>query len=105
MNGEYVYKIGITKRDVDERIKDFKTGNISNFFPLKVFKADKYAHTIEKRLHHHFGTKRIDMDREWFDLLDEDIENFLPLCDKFYHTFKTLEENNSYIQDKGIDFH
>ena len=104
MNGDIVYKIGITKRTVDERIKDFKTGNVSNFFPLKVFKTDKYAHTIEKRLHDTFRDKRIDMDREWFMLEDEDINEFLPLCERFYQTFKALEEGNTYLQDRGIEF-
>jgi len=98
LNDYTVYKIGLTKRAVCERIKDFKTGNISDFKALKVYNTDNYAHTIESRLHLHFKAKRIDMDREWFNLTEEDIESFLPLCDKFYNAFKMLEENNTYIQ-------
>ena len=36
------------------------------------------------------------MDREWFMLEDEDINEFLPLCERFYQTFKALEELEEY---------
>jgi len=75
-----VYKIGITKREVNERIKEFKTGNISDFNPIRIYQTEKFVHSIETRLHKHFGEKRIDMSREWFNLNQDDIDSFMPLC-------------------------
>jgi tRNA splicing ligase len=57
--------------------------------------------SIETKLHHYFKFKKID--GEWFSLTDEDIENFEKQCDKYYKTFEILEEN-TYIQDRNINF-
>ncbi len=59
INDEVLYKIGYTKRKVEQRIKDFKTGNASDFDIIGTFICDKYHITLEKRLHNFFRTKKI----------------------------------------------
>lgn len=99
---EKYYKIGITKRKVEQRIKDLKTGNPADFNIEKIYRTDKYANSIEKRLHSKFKSKKID--GEWFILEHEDIQKFESLCDQYYETFNMLQEDNTYIQDRNIKF-
>jgi len=96
------YKIGYTKRDVNERIKEFKTGNCSNFEIIYTYTPNDFVVTIEKSLHKHFKDKKID--GEWFKLDKDDILDFPRLCDHFYNLYNDLQYNNTYIQDNGIKF-
>jgi hypothetical protein len=96
------YKIGITKRTVSERIKDFKTGNISNFSVVKTFTTKKYPFSIEKQLHRYFNTKKIK--GEWFDLQQSDIEIFTELCQKYYDNYQLIENSNTYYQESKNNF-
>ena len=60
MQGDKVYKIGFTKREITERIKEFKTGN-SNEFIVESFFVSKWAKKIEKALHRHFLQYKIEI--------------------------------------------
>lgn len=102
MNDEVMYKIGYTKRDVEQRISEFKTGNCSDFDILNIYTPLDHCVTIERSLHNHFNDKKIN--GEWFDLTQEDIEEFPTLCEKFYNRYHILSTTNTYIQDRGIKF-
>lgn len=102
INNHKSYKIGITKRRVEERIKDFKTGNSSNFYIEQVFVTDTLGLSIEKRLHRHFAEKNIG--GEWFNLEKEDIYEFNKLCHRYKEEITLLNESNTYMLDKGIKF-
>ena len=41
------YKIGFTKRDVESRIKEFRTGNCSEFIIIHIYTPDDYPVSIE----------------------------------------------------------
>jgi hypothetical protein len=97
-NGQY--KIGITKREVSERIKDFKTGNCNEFDIVYVYES-KYTHSIENAIHKHFKHLEKHISREWFDLSEEDIMEFPELCEKLFKRFELLSETNTFLQDKG----
>ena len=79
INDQKVYKIGITKRAIEKRIKEFKTGNASELLLVDHFNS-KWATKIESHLHRYFKAKRIK--GEWFELNDEDLEKFKPMCEK-----------------------
>lgn len=96
-----IYKIGYTRRDVNVRINEFKTGNPYEFEILKVYTTDKYGSSIEKKLHSTFNSKKIN--GEWFQLDQEDIDNFLNLCDVYHDMFNTLCDN-TYLNDIGASF-
>lgn len=96
------YKIGYTKREVSERIRELKTGNCGVFEIIKVYKPKDFAVNIEKSLHRHFSTKKVN--GEWFELSDEDVESFEDLCEKFYETFHIIQENNTYLDEINYRF-
>jgi len=102
INEQKSYKIGITKRRVEDRIRDFKTGNSSKFDIEQIFTTDKLGLSIEKRLHKHFADKQIQ--GEWFNLDKQDIYDFLKLCSKYKEELTLLNESNTYMLDKGIKF-
>jgi len=92
-------KIGFTKRKVEDRIKEFKTGNSNDFKIISVFKSE-YGTKIEKILHNKYKTKKIK--GEWFLLEKEDIDNFINECKKSHEILKILNDENTYINRKQI---
>lgn len=98
---EKIYKIGYTKRDVNERVSELKTGNPSEFVVEKLYIAKQYGSSIEKNLHNYFKNVRIK--GEWFDLTESDIDNFITLCERYYKGFDAIQKN-TYIEDRGIKF-
>ena len=102
IKGVTYHKIGYTKREVETRIKEFKTGNCSDFEILYVYTPNDHPVSIERALHRHFDLKKID--GEWFELSKEDIEEFPSLCEKFYNQFDLIASNNTYISDNNIRF-
>jgi len=95
------YKIGYTKRKVETRLKELKTGNPATFNIEKVYVADQYGASIESRLHDRFKFKKVE--GEWFLLEKEDIDNFENYCEQYYENFELLKEN-TWIQDRNIKF-
>lgn len=50
IDGKKLYKIGYTRRSIQERIREFKTGNASEFYIVDSFQS-KWGTKIEARLH------------------------------------------------------
>jgi hypothetical protein len=100
-NGKKLYKIGYTKRKVEERIKEFKTGNTAVFSIIEVFNS-KWGTKIEASLHRQFNTKKVG--GEWFDLDENDLNNYLNLCEQLQNNFEIIENNNTYFIDRGGRF-
>ena len=95
-----IYKIGYTKRRVEDRIKDFKTGNVHDISIVHIFETDKYVNSIESTLHREYKFNRIR--GEWFELSDIDIDTFIVKCKKLYENFKMLEETSTYLINKKL---
>jgi hypothetical protein len=100
-NGKKLYKIGYTKRKVEERIKEFKTGNTAVFSIIEVFNS-KWGTKIEASLHRQFYTKKVG--GEWFDLDVNDLNNYLNLCEQLHNNFEIIENQNTYYIDRGGRF-
>lgn len=98
INNKKLYKIGYTKREVSIRVKEFKTGNASDFEIVDVFKS-KWGTKIERSLHSHF--KKFKINGEWFDLGNEDVEKFRSLCESSHNNFELVNQYNTYVMDKG----
>lgn len=96
------YKIGYTARDVETRIKEFKTGNCSDFEIVHIYEPMDFPVTIETSLHKHFYDKKIN--GEWFNLTSNDVDNFLETCNNLYERFKMLSEMNTYLGERDIKF-
>lgn len=97
IEGKKVYKIGFTRRDISKRIKEFKTGNASEFSIVDSFKS-KWGTKIESILHKSFDSKKID--GEWFNFTEEDIQDFRKKCELIHQNLQTVSET-SYFQERG----
>ena len=92
---EIVYKIGVTKQNVEDRIKQLQTGTDKRLDVVEVFVSD-FPYKIETALHNIFKIQK--ENREWFNLTKEDIESFIPLCKKLDQNFNLLHSTfNPFI--------
>ena len=82
------YKIGITKYDGKKRIKGLSTGNSDEINVISEFKSE-FNNRIENALHKRYSTKRLK--GEWFELNEDDVNNFIYECQKLHNAFKILE--------------
>lgn len=98
INNKKLYKIGYTRREVNKRIKEFKTGNASEFKIIDVFES-KWGTKIETSLHKHFKSNKVD--GEWFDLNERQVKDFKRICEITHSNFELLENYNTYVIDRG----
>lgn len=98
LNDNKLYKIGFTRRNIEERIKELKTGNASNFTIINQYES-KWGTKIEAYLHRLYDQKKIN--GEWFNLTNDDVKDFYSICEKIDNNFNVIEELNSYYQEKG----
>lgn len=96
--GRRLYKIGYTRRSVEKRIKEFKTGNSSEFYIIESFRT-KWAPKIEAVLHKVFIHRKIN--GEWFDLTDADISVFKKTCETYHSNLELIFTENLYYMDRG----
>jgi len=88
------YKIGITKNDVDKRLKQLQTGSSSELVLLQVYESENYR-KIEGTLHRGFKHYSTDGGKEWFELPDEIALNFLKECEQIDNNIKMLKESGN----------
>ena len=93
------YKIGYTRRSVEQRIREFKTGNCNELKVIHEFES-KWGTKIEATLHRRFKWKKIQ--GEWFDLEKYEVDNFINECQKLHQNFEILSQTNSFIIEKGF---
>lgn len=89
------YKIGVTKRSVEKRIKQLKTGNPDEILLVKQFECEYYR-KVESWLHRKHAAKRVE--GEWFILDEDDIKIFEDDCKKYSETIKLLMEENPFFK-------
>jgi hypothetical protein len=97
LNGETLYKIGITHRDVEKRLKELKTGNAAELKIVEVFES-KWATKIEINFHVSLASKNIG-GGEWFVLTNDDVDNFICKCKMLHENFELLFKTNSWFSD------
>lgn len=95
ISGSKLHKIGYTRRSIDKRIKEFKTGNASEFFVIESFKS-KWGTKIESRLHSIFSEKKVS--GEWFLLTEDDILSFIEKCQLIHDNYESLSESTYYLE-------
>jgi hypothetical protein len=90
-NNENKYKIGSTKcSDINKRLKQLQTGNSNQLFIKEYYETTK-PFKLETMLHNKFKYKNVI--GEWFELDENDIENFKQECEKYQNIINTLKEN------------
>ncbi len=98
MGDSKLYKIGFTKRNVEDRIREFKTGNCLDLVVEFVIRS-KWGTKIEKKLHKLFIDKRIS--GEWFSLSEEDIINLINISQTLHDNFNIIEKHNTFVSEIG----
>lgn len=83
-------KIGYTKRNVKDRIKEL---NSPNLIPILEYET-KYPIQLEKALHFRF--KKHNIEREWFQLDDFEVEDLKQICEKLNEGISIIKENNNF---------
>ena len=83
-------KIGYTKRNVKDRIKQL---NSPNLIPILEFET-KYPTQLEKALHFRF--KKHNIEREWFCLDDFKVEELKQICEMLNEGLCAIKENNTF---------
>lgn len=94
------FKIGVTKNEIEKRIKQLETGNDEDIF-IASYHYTQYPYRLEKMLHTHFGLYNVN--REWFRFEDNMIPSkvFNDYCTEFENTvLPALLENECFT--KGI---
>lgn len=84
------YKIGVTKNDVNKRLKRLQTGNSSSLSLKKTYYTE-YMYRMETLIHNHFRDKKIL--NEWFELSQTDVDNFSTTCKYYENMIYSLKDN------------
>ncbi len=89
------FKIGVTRGNIEKRIKKLQTGNAEAIYVVMSYETD-IPFLIEKNLHQRFNDKR--MEGEWFKLDSDDIVHFKEICKEIEGMFASLQDsNNPYV--------
>ena len=88
------YKIGYTKnlKSLRNRELAIKTGNPGDVKVIEVFNT-KHNRKVEIAMQNRFKTKQIN--REWFELELEDINNFIKNCETIEKNYDILLTNKN----------
>lgn len=89
-NKNEVFKIGVTKKTIEKRIKELQTGNSTELFISKYHESE-YPYTVENMLHTHFKIENVL--NEWFELSAEDVTNFNETCEEMEKRIEILKDN------------
>ncbi len=92
------YKIGYTRRQVEQRVKEFKTGNSNDFSIIDVFES-KWGTKIEAYFHRKYKSKKIN--GEWFFLDEEEVKNFKEDCKKQHDILELITTTNTWYLEKN----
>ena len=95
-NGNETYKIGVTKRDVNERIKELSTGNPNKLSVLKSYQSPNYL-KVEQWLHRKYSIKT-EAGNEFRHLTNEEVMSFLDDCKKADETITFMKANNPFYK-------
>ena len=77
LDKEKTYKIGVTRGDINKRIKKLQTGNSGEIHLVNYHKSEA-PFFVEKHLHHYYNKTNIR--NEWFLLTDEEAMEFKNNC-------------------------
>lgn len=85
-----LYKIGVTRGDVENRVKKLQTGNGNEIHVVYTIETD-YPFAMETMLHSRFFPKK--RLNEWFELSNDDVVNFGKYCEQCRKNISVLSEN------------
>lgn len=84
------FKIGVTRGDVNKRLKKLQTGNPEQLYVRHSFKTHS-PFKLEKMLHVIYANNK--ELNEWFNVEGDDINNFIETCEKCQKNIDALKDN------------
>lgn len=84
------YKIGMTKRSVEKRLKQLQTGCSNELTIVETFETE-YPFLLESILHKTFAHKRLT--GEWYALSLDDVKNFKTKCVESNESLELIKDN------------
>lgn len=97
-----LFKIGVTKSQIEKRIKSLSTGNPNKITLLKSYYSKNYKE-IEKWLHSRYSLNKTESKNEWFYLTNEQVLNFVETCKKIDETINLIKSTNTFVNQKGLE--
>jgi hypothetical protein len=95
---EGIYKIGVTRGDIQKRIKKLQTGNSGEIYLVSHYETE-HPFLMEKMLHTKFlGDKVLN---EWFSLTTEEIVGFKETCEEIQKNIDALQDNYFFQKKYG----
>jgi len=88
---ENKFKVGVTK-NTKQRLQTLQTANAEKLELITTYPSSKWAYRIETAFKNQYKLKR--MNGEWFELDDNDINEFKNFCYRQESTFDFLYESN-----------
>lgn len=93
---EGVYKIGVTRGDVTERIRKLQTGNSGEIYMVMKYETDS-PFLMESMLHRRYCGENVR--NEWFSLSDEDVVEFRKTCGDIQAVIDSLRTNSWHVMN------
>ena len=95
---EGIFKIGVTRGDIQKRIKKLQTGNSGEIYLVSYYETE-HPFLMEKMLHtKFFGDKVLN---EWFSLTTEEIVTFKKTCEEIQKNIDALKDNYVFQKKYG----
>lgn len=89
-----LYKIGVSKH-VRKRLKENQTGN-GNELEIIATVPSEIPYKVESLIHRRWQTKR--RVGEWFELTEEDVNEFETFCREIENCLNYLQKHNTWVQ-------
>ena len=102
-----LYKIGITKKSIEERMRALQTGSAKKLVIVDSYKSHDYR-SIETVMHRILKHKKYiaeDFDTlkgEWFMLTFEEVSSFKNQCETIEKSLKFIKDNSTLDIDKVL---
>jgi len=87
-----LYKIGYTFKSPHQRASELSNTSSPNDFYVLIYAATESPSEYESAFHHTFAEKRVNQNREFFDLSIDDIKEFLRSCRTFSNEVITTHD-------------
>jgi hypothetical protein len=88
-DGEH-FKIGVTTKTLDERLRELQTGNPDELFVCNYYVTDT-PFKLETMLHNRYFCHKIK--NEWFDVDSYTVAHFVEICEKYQKIIDSLRDN------------
>lgn len=85
-----LYKIGMTTKPIEERLKELQTGNATELH-LCAYHITDYPRRVESILHNKFKNRNVL--NEWFELDSKEISSFNDICKDIENTISIMKDN------------